>query len=264
MRVAVLLSGRGSNLRALVEHARGYQIVLVMSDKPNAPGLAWAAAQGIPTFALSSRGIGKAAMEAAFLQQLEKHDAQVIALAGYMRLLSPEFIATVRGTIVNIHPSLLPLYKGLDTHARALAAGDTEAGCTVHVVTDELDSGRVLGQSRVPVLPGDTPDTLAARVLTAEHALYPHVLAELAMTPLDRIRAIALRLPSTKERADGDVTSFLVADRPFAMLRADRLELPDLEAMDLSGDPDWQLVEDSVARAWELAAPRGLLEAGGR
>ena len=177
-RVAALISGRGSNMRALVEQARGYEIVLVASDNLEAAGLSWAEAQGSPTFALSPRGIGKQAMEQAFLAQFARYDVQAVALAGYMRLLTPEFVAAVRGTIVNIHPSLLPRYKGLDTHTRALAAGDTQAGCSVHLVTEELDGGEVLGQAEVAVLPGDTPDTLAARVLAEEHRLYPRVLTE--------------------------------------------------------------------------------------
>ena len=177
-RVAVLISGRGSNMAALVEQARGYEVVLVASDNPEAPGLAAAAAHGIPTFALSPRGIGKRAMEDAFLAEFAKYGVQAVALAGYMRLLTPEFISTMRGNIANIHPSLLPLYKGLDTHARALAAGDKSHGCSVHLVTEELDRGEVLGQAEVPVLPGDTPETLAARVLAEEHRLYPRVLAE--------------------------------------------------------------------------------------
>jgi len=178
VRVGVLISGRGSNMMSLVERADGYEVVLVASDRPEAPGLAWAAARGLPTFALSPRGIGKPAYETAMLEELVRYDVQVVALAGYMRLLTPAFIGTMRGNIVNIHPSLLPLYKGLDTHARALAAGDRVAGCSVHLVTDELDAGRVLGRAEVPVEPGDTPDRLAARVLAAEHSLYPRVLSE--------------------------------------------------------------------------------------
>ncbi len=163
---------------ALVEQARGYDVVLVASDKPDAPGLAWAAEHGLPTFALSPRGIGKPAYEAALDGALREAEVEVIALAGYMRLLSDAFVARWRGRIVNIHPSLLPAYKGLDTHARAIAAGDARAGCSVHLVTEELDGGQVLGQAEVPILPGDTPDTLAARVLTAEHRLYPCILSE--------------------------------------------------------------------------------------
>jgi len=177
-KVAILLSGRGSNMMALVEQARGYRVVLVASDKPDAPGIAWAAERGLATFALSPRGIGKPAYERALDEELRAAGAEAIALAGYMRLLSDDFVARWRGRIVNIHPSLLPRYKGLDTHARAIAAGDRVAGCSVHVVTEELDGGAVLGQAEVPVEPGDTPETLAARVLSAEHALYPRVLAE--------------------------------------------------------------------------------------
>ncbi|MFC3580732.1 phosphoribosylglycinamide formyltransferase [Sphingomonas hylomeconis] len=154
-----------------------YEIALVASDKPAAPGLAWAAEQGIPTFAHSPRGIPKAEYEAQIDAALRAADVEIIALAGYMRLLSDDFVARWRGRILNIHPSLLPKYKGLDTHARAIAAGDAVAGCSVHIVTEELDGGRILGQAEVPILPGDTPDTLAERVLGAEHRLYPQVLA---------------------------------------------------------------------------------------
>ena len=176
--VGVLLSGRGSNMRALVEQASGYRVVLVASDKPDAAGLAWAREHGLSTFALSPKGIGKATFEERLDAALREAGVEVIALAGYMRLLSDGFVARWRGRIVNIHPSLLPRYKGLDTHARALAAGEAEAGCSVHLVTEELDGGAVLGQARVPVLAGDTVETLSRRVLAAEHALYPRVLTE--------------------------------------------------------------------------------------
>lgn len=177
-KVAVLISGRGSNMQALAEHAGDdYEIVVVGSDRPSAPGLAWAIQHGLPTFALSPKNIGKPVFEAALDGALREAGAEWIALAGYMRLLSDEFVAKWRGRIVNIHPSLLPRYKGLDTHARAIAAGDAVAGCSVHVVTEELDGGAVLGQAEVPIEPGDTPDTLAERVLAAEHRLYPEVLA---------------------------------------------------------------------------------------
>ena len=176
--VAILISGRGSNMMALVEQAAGYEVVLVASDRPEAPGLSWARERGLPTWALSPKGIGKPAYEAQLDTALRDAGVHAIALAGYMRLLSDAFVAKWRGRIVNIHPSLLPKYKGLDTHVRAIAAGDAEAGCSVHVVTEELDGGEVLGQARVPILPGDTADTLAARVLAEEHRLYPRVLAE--------------------------------------------------------------------------------------
>lgn len=165
-------------MRALVEQARGYEVVLVASDRPEAAGLAWAREHGIPTFALSPKEIGKPAFEAALDGALRAAGVELVALAGYMRLLSPDVVARWAGRMLNIHPSLLPAYKGLDTHARALAAGEAQAGCSVHLVTDELDAGEVLGQARVAVLPGDTPETLAARVLAEEHRLYPRVLAE--------------------------------------------------------------------------------------
>jgi phosphoribosylglycinamide formyltransferase-1 len=178
-KVAILISGRGSNMQALVEAAgEDYEVVVVASDKPDALGLAWARARGVPTFALSPKGIGKPAYEAALDGALREAGAEVIALAGYMRLLSDEFVAKWRGRIVNIHPSLLPKYKGLDTHARAIAAGDAVAGASVHVVTEELDGGEVLAQAEVPIEPGDDADALAARVLTAEHRLYPQALKE--------------------------------------------------------------------------------------
>ena len=180
-KVGILISGRGSNMMALVEAAGdAYEVVVVASDKPDAPGLAWAREHGIPTFALSPKGIGKPAYEAAISAALREAGAEIVALAGYMRLLSNEFVADWRDRILNIHPSLLPDYKGLDTHARAIAAGDDEAGCSVHVVTEELDAGEVLGQARVPILPGDDAETLAARVLAEEHRLYPRVLADFA------------------------------------------------------------------------------------
>ena len=177
-KVGVLLSGRGSNMQALVEQASGYEVVLVASDKPEAAGVAWARERGLPTFALSPKCIGKAAFEAQLDLALRAAGVEVIALAGYMRLLSPILVERWAGRILNIHPSLLPAYKGLDTHARALAAGEREAGCSVHVVTAELDAGEVLCGARVPVLAGDTAETLAARVLVEEHRLYPKVLAE--------------------------------------------------------------------------------------
>ncbi|WP_174285464.1 phosphoribosylglycinamide formyltransferase [Sphingomonas bacterium] len=176
-KVGILLSGRGSNMMALVEQAHGYTVAMVASDKPAAAGLAWARGRGIATFALSPKGIGKAAYERALEDALREAGVEIIALAGYMRLLSDAFVGRWRGRIVNIHPSLLPKYKGLDTHARAIAAGDAIAGCSVHIVTEELDGGDVLGQGEVPIEPDDTPDTLAARVLAAEHGLYPRILS---------------------------------------------------------------------------------------
>lgn len=174
-RVAVLISGRGSNMRALIERADGYQVVLVASNRLQAAGLDAARSLGVPTFAFEA---ARDAFEAALERSLHDHQVGTIALAGYMRILSPAFIARWRGRILNIHPSLLPRHKGLDTHNRVLAAGETVSGCTVHLVSEELDSGAVLAQARVPVEPGDDATRLAARVLNAEHALYPRALSE--------------------------------------------------------------------------------------
>ena len=177
-RVAILISGRGSNMRALVEQADGYEVVLVASNKPQAEGLAWARDRGLPTWAQDSRGVDRADFDSILADAIDDHRAGTVALAGYMRILTPAFIRRFAGRIVNIHPSLLPKYRGLDTHQRALDAGDQVSGCTVHLVTEEVDSGEILGQSRVPIEPGDSADRLAQRVLAAEHALYPAVLKE--------------------------------------------------------------------------------------
>ncbi|HET7817045.1 MAG TPA: phosphoribosylglycinamide formyltransferase [Sphingomicrobium sp.] len=177
-RVAILISGRGSNMRALVEQARGYRVVLVASNRPDAEGLAWARSHGLPTWCWQSKSVPREAFDAAVSKALDDHRVGTVALAGYMRILSPAFVDAWRGRIVNIHPSLLPKYRGLDTHARALEAGDSVAGCSVHLVTEELDAGEVLGAAEVPVKPGDTPARLEERVRAAEHRLYPRVLAE--------------------------------------------------------------------------------------
>ena len=181
-KIGILLSGRGSNMQAIVAASRAadcpYHVAIVASDTPEAAGIAWAQSQGLAVFAQSPKGIGKAAYEAQIDAALIGAGVEIIALAGYMRLLSDAFVARWRGRIINIHPSLLPKYPGLDTHARAIAAGDAIAGCSVHIVTEILDGGDVLGQEAVPVEPGDTADTLAARVLAAEHRLYPRILAE--------------------------------------------------------------------------------------
>lgn len=181
-RVAVLISGRGSNMAALIDHSRtddaGYEVVLVVSDRPQAAGLDLARAAGVATWAVDSRGVDRTSFDAMVSQQLESERVGTIALAGYMRLLSPEFVKRWHGRIVNIHPSLLPKYRGLCTHQRALAAGDTISGCTVHLVTEELDAGEVLAQAEVKIAPGDDPDALSRRVLAAEHALYSRALGE--------------------------------------------------------------------------------------
>lgn len=177
-RVAILISGRGSNMRELVEQAKDYQVVLVASNKPYAAGLEWARMGGLPTWTWDSKGVGKEHWDQMLSRALDDHRIGTIALAGFMRILSPWFIDQWSGRIVNIHPSLLPKYRGLDTHQRAIDAGDTVSGCSVHVVTEELDAGEVLGSAEVPIEPGDNPDTLEQRVLAAEHELYPRILSE--------------------------------------------------------------------------------------
>lgn len=185
-RVAILISGGGSNMVALLELMTepGHPATpcLVASNDPDAAGLTKAAARGVPVAALDHRPFGKdrAAFEAGLQQIIAAHDADLICLAGFMRVLTEGFVSRWQGRMLNIHPSLLPRYRGLHTHARALEAGDTEHGCTVHEVTPELDGGPILGQARVPVLAGDTPESLAARVLVMEHRLYPAVLRRYA------------------------------------------------------------------------------------
>ncbi len=179
-RVAILISGGGSNMQALLRDMTGdhpARVVQVVSNVPGAAGLARASETGVAVAAVDHRDFAsREAFEAALLVPLLAAAPDVVCLAGFMRVLTPGFVARFAGRIINIHPSLLPKYPGLHTHARALAAGDGQAGCTVHEVTAELDSGPILGQARVPVVSGDTPGTLAARVLGAEHRLYPAVL----------------------------------------------------------------------------------------
>lgn len=183
-RVAILISGGGSNMLALVASMVGdhpARPVLVLSNDPSARGLALAADRGVPVAAVDHRTYqGRAAFEAALGAELDAARPDIICLAGFMRILTPAFVDRFNGRMLNIHPSLLPKYPGLHTHARAIAAGDAQAGCTVHEVTVDLDAGPVLGQARVPVLPGDTEHTLAARVLVQEHRLYPAVLRRFA------------------------------------------------------------------------------------
>jgi phosphoribosylglycinamide formyltransferase-1 len=165
-------------MRALIEQAHGYEVVLVASNKPHAEGLDWARARGLPSWAWDSKGVEKEEFDRALSAALDEHRIGTIALAGFMRILSPWFIGKWRGRVVNIHPSLLPRYRGLDTHKRALEAGDAVHGCSVHIVTEELDAGEVLGSAEVPIQTSDTVESLERRVLEAEHRLYPQVLAE--------------------------------------------------------------------------------------
>ena len=191
-RVAILISGGGSNMVSLVDDMTGdhpARPVLVLSNRADAGGLEKAQARGVPTAVVDHRPFGsdRPAFEARLIEVLENVRPDIICLAGFMRVLTPRFVEHWAGRMLNIHPSLLPKYKGLHTHARALEAGDSEAGCSVHEVTAELDGGRVLGQVRVPVETGDTPDTLAARVLVQEHILYPLILRRFAAGETDRI-----------------------------------------------------------------------------
>ena len=194
VRVAVLISGAGSNMAALIDAANAgaeraggasHEVVLVVSNRPDADGLAIAEAKGVTALAIDHRPFGKdrEGHERAVHDALIQAGVQVIALAGYMRILTPWLVRSWAGRMLNIHPSLLPLYPGLDTHGRAIAAGDAEAGCTVHLVTDGVDEGPILGQARVPILTGDTAETLSERVRVAEHGLYPKVLAAFCSDP---------------------------------------------------------------------------------
>ena len=196
MRTAVLVSGRGSNMAALLDAAADpafpAEIMLVMSNRPDAGALARATAAGVPTAVVDHRAYAdRSAFEAAMQAELERHAVALVCLAGFMRVLTPWFIGRWPDRLVNIHPSLLPAYRGLHTHERALADGVRIHGCTVHLVVPELDAGPIIAQAAVPVHAADTPDTLAARVLAAEHRLYPQALSWLAS---GRVRHEAGRL----------------------------------------------------------------------
>ncbi|MDB5719976.1 MAG: phosphoribosylglycinamide formyltransferase [Alphaproteobacteria bacterium] len=189
----MLISGRGSNLIALAEHKRrgprAYDLALVASNVPEARGLVAARRLSIPVWAHSHKGMTRNDFDSLVDAQLRAHRVEVVALAGYMRLLSPEFVAAWSGRILNIHPSLLPAYKGLDTHARAIAGGEIYAGCSVHIVTDALDDGPVIAQAKVRIRERDSAESLAERVLIEEHKLYPEALdafcARMASPSLD-------------------------------------------------------------------------------
>ena len=184
-RVAILISGGGSNMVSLVESMTGdhpARACLVMANSENAGGLAKAAALGVDTDFVDHRPFkgDRAAFEEVLHDRILQAQPDIVCLAGFMRVLTEGFVSKWQGRMLNIHPSLLPKYRGMHTHARALEAGDAYHGCTVHEVTPELDDGPILGQARVPVLDGDTPDVLAARVLEQEHKLYPAVLRRFA------------------------------------------------------------------------------------
>lgn len=209
-KVAIFISGSGSNMAALLYASRlpdsAYEVVLVASNNPSAGGIALAKAEGVATFALSHKGMVRSEHDSAMEKAALEAGAELIVLAGYMRILSDEFAQSWAGKMLNIHPSLLPKYKGLETHTRALEAGDSHAGASVHLVVPELDAGAVLGQAKVAIAEGDTPETLAERVKIAEHQLYPHVLAQFVSREndpsylLQRVDEIALALPETHRR----------------------------------------------------------------
>jgi len=181
LRVAVLISGRGSNLRNVIVHQNGYQVSAILSNTSSAPGLSFGAEFGIPTYAFDRAAFGAVKLvKSAIRQKLIELNPDLILLAGYMLIVEPELIALFPGRILNIHPALLPKFPGLDTHARALAANEREHGCTVHLVAPVVDAGPIIAQARVAVEPNDTPESLAAKVLLKEHALYPWVVQAIA------------------------------------------------------------------------------------
>ena len=186
-RVGILISGRGSNMRAIVEAARDpnypCEVVCVVSNRPAAGGLEYARNQNITAQAIDHKNFKtREQFDSAVNDYLQSQNLDIIVCAGFMRIMTPVLIKPWEGRMINIHPALLPLYRGLHTHERAIAAGDTEHGCTVHFVTTELDDGPIIAQARVPVLKNDTSETLADRVLIEEHKLYPSALAKVAST----------------------------------------------------------------------------------
>lgn len=222
-KVAVLVSGTGTNMAALLYASRlpgaPYEVVLVASNDQTAGALKLASAEGVPTFALSHKGMDRADHDAAMDTAIRDAGADYVALAGYMRILGDAMVGKWAGRMINIHPSLLPLYPGLKTHARAIEAGDSQAGTSVHLVIPELDSGEVLGQVAVAIQPDDTPETLAERVKLAEHQLYPRILGEYVSRGYDadhlhsRVAELALALPETEERTSHGAPAFKIAGK---------------------------------------------------
>jgi phosphoribosylglycinamide formyltransferase 1 len=231
-KIAILISGTGTNMAALLYAAKAencpFEITLVASNNPDAAGLKFAEAEGIPTFAHPHKGLTREAHDDIMHEAIIAAKADYVALAGYMRILSPEFVAKWEGRMLNIHPSLLPKYKGLHTHERALEAGDSQAGCSVHLVTAELDDGPILGQTPVAILPGDTPETLAARVLIAEHQLYPRTLADYVSREaspdflIAQVRERAMALPEADEVLSHGMPCFgIIKGKKFAYVSND-------------------------------------------
>ena len=231
-KVAVLISGTGTNMAALLYAAKAadcpYEIILVASNVPDAQGLKLAEAEGIPTWSLSHKGMKRDAFDALIDEQLRAAGTEFVALAGYMRILSDDFVARWQGRMLNIHPSLLPLYKGFDTHQRAIDAGDSFGGCSIHIVTPGVDDGPVLAQTPVAIAPGDTAENLARRVQFAEHQLYPPTLAAFVMRErspdylLGRVRDLAMALPEADEVTSHGMPCFgIVKGKKFAYFTQD-------------------------------------------
>jgi phosphoribosylglycinamide formyltransferase 1 len=231
-RVAVLISGSGTNMAALLYAAKRpdcpYEIALVASNNPESAGLKLAAAEGIKTFAHPHQGMTREAHDAIMHDVIVAAQADYIALAGYMRILSAEFVLKWEGRMLNIHPSLLPAYKGLHTHERAIAAGDAVAGCSVHLVTADLDDGPILGQTEVAILANDTADSLAARVLIAEHQLYSRTLADYVQRErnpdwmIQQVRTRAMALPEAEETISHGMPCFgIIGGKKFAYVSRD-------------------------------------------
>jgi len=231
-RVAVMLSGNGTTMSSLLFHSRlpacPYEIVLVASNDPEARGLKIAAAEGVTTFAHRHTGLEREAHEAIMDAALREARAEYIALAGYMRVLTASFVDKWAGRMVNTHPSLLPKFKGLHTHQRAIEAGESHGGCSVHIVVPELDAGPLLGQIGVHILPDDTPDSLGARVLMAEYQLYPRMLADYVQRErspeylVRQVRQRALALPESDEGLSHGMPCFgVIKGKKFAYVSLD-------------------------------------------
>jgi phosphoribosylglycinamide formyltransferase-1 len=259
-RVAVMLSGNGTTMSSLLFHSRladcPYEIVLVASNVPEARGLAIAAAEGVAAFAHSHKGLAREAHEAIMNKALRDAGAEFIALAGYMRVLTEGFVDKWSGRMLNTHPSLLPKFKGLHTHQRAIEAGETHGGCSVHVVVPELDAGPLLGQIAVRILPDDTPESLEKRVLMAEYQLYPRMLADYVSRERDpdwlasQVRNRALALPESDEVNSHGMPSFgVIKGKKFAYVSMDhhgdgktallvKISGPDEQAQLIDMDPE--------------------------
>jgi phosphoribosylglycinamide formyltransferase-1 len=259
-RVAVMLSGNGTTMSSLLFHSRladcPYEIVLVASNVPEARGLAIAAAEGVAAFAHSHKGLAREAHEAVMDKALRDAGAEFIALAGYMRVLTEGFVDKWSGRMLNTHPSLLPKFKGLHTHQRAIEAGETHGGCSVHVVVPELDAGPLLGQIAVRILPDDTPESLEKRVLMAEYQLYPRMLADYVSRERDpdwlasQVRERALALPESDEVNSHGMPSFgVIKGKKFAYVSMDhhgdgktallvKISGPDEQAQLIDMDPE--------------------------